>query len=78
MCLILSLLAFVCLLGTQVVFWVFTYPMNVASRNWTVMPEPFEAARRQWEYSHAASAMLTFVALIAIAAAVATDERGRT
>ena len=75
---ILSLLAFVCLLGTQGVFWVFTFPMNVASRNWTVMPEPFEAARRQWEYSHAASAMLTFVALIAIAAAVATDERGRT
>ena len=55
--------------GTQVVFWVFTYPMNVASSNWTVTPEHFEAARRQWEYSHAASAMLTFLALIAIASA---------
>jgi hypothetical protein len=75
---VLSLLAFVCLFGTQAVFWVFTYPMNVASRNWTVMPEPFEAARRQWEYSHAASAVLTFAALSAITAAVATDQRGRT
>ena len=71
--LILSLAAFFCLVGTQVVFWVFTYPMNVASSNWTVNPEHFEAARRQWEYSHAASAMLTFLALIAIASAVAVD-----
>jgi hypothetical protein len=54
------------LVGTQVVFWLFTYPMNVASQFWTITPEPFEAARRQWEYSHAASAFLTFAALIAI------------
>ena len=51
---------------TQVVFWVFAYPMNVASRNSTIVPEPFEAARRQWEYSHAASAVLTFALLLAI------------
>jgi len=54
------------LVGTQVVFWRFTYPINVASEFWTVMPEPFEAARRQWEYSHAASALLTLGALIMI------------
>ena len=29
--LILSLAAFVCLVATQVIFWMFTYPMNVAS-----------------------------------------------
>jgi hypothetical protein len=70
---VLSLVAFACMLGTQAVFGAFTYPMNVASRNWTVSPEPFEPDRRQWEYSHAASALLTFVALIAISSGVAVD-----
>jgi hypothetical protein len=58
--------AFLALAATQGVFWVFTYPVNVASQFWTVSPEPFEAARRQWEHSHAASAVLTFVALVAL------------
>jgi hypothetical protein len=61
-----SLAAFLALATTQAVFWAFTYPVNVATRFWTVSPEMFEAARRQWEYSHAASAMLTFVALVAM------------
>ena len=74
---VLSLVAFVCLLATIVVFAVFTYPVNVASRNWTVMPGQLEAARRQWEYSHATSALLTFVALIALTTAIATDTRHR-
>ena len=70
---VLSLLALLCLAGTQVIFWGFTYPINVASANWTVMPEAFEAARRQWEYSHAASAVLSFLALLVIAASVVAD-----
>jgi peptidoglycan/LPS O-acetylase OafA/YrhL len=74
MVLIMSLAAFACMVATQVIFWMFTYPVNVASRNWTAMPEHFETARRQWEYSHAASAVLTFLALIAIASAVAVDD----
>jgi hypothetical protein len=61
-----SLTALIALSITQVVFWSFTYPMNIASANWTVLPEPFEASRRQWEYSHAISAVMTFVALMAI------------
>jgi hypothetical protein len=61
-----SLVAFLALAATQGVFWAFTYPVNVATRFWTVFPEPFETARRQWEYSHAASAVLTFVAFVAI------------
>ena len=62
----LSLSAALCLAATQVIFWMFTYPINVASNNWTVTPESFEAARRQWEYSHAVNAVLTFVAFVAI------------
>jgi hypothetical protein len=61
-----SLAALLALAATQGIFWVFTYPVNVATRFWTVSPEMFEAARRQWEYSHATSAVLTFVAFVAI------------
>jgi hypothetical protein len=61
-----SLVAFLALAATQAVFWAFTYPVNVATRFWTISPEDFEAARRQWEYSHAASAVLTFIAFIVI------------
>jgi hypothetical protein len=71
----LSLAAFLCLAATQGIFWTFTYPMNVASNNWTVTPADFEAARRQWEYSHAVNAVLTFVALVTIAASVVTGKR---
>jgi len=71
----LSLAAFLCLAATQGIFWRFTYPMNVASNNWTATPAAFEAARRQWEYSHAVNAVLTFVALIAITASVVTCKR---
>ena len=71
----LSLAAFLCLAATQGIFWMFTYPMNVASNNWTVVPADFEAARRQWEYSHAASAVLTFIALVAITTSVVICKR---
>ena len=71
----LSLVAFLCLAATQGIFWLFTYPMNVASTNWTVTPADFEAARRQWEYSHAVNAVLTFVALVTITASVITRKR---
>jgi hypothetical protein len=63
---ILSLTALFCLGATQMIFWTFTYPMNVATNNWTIIPQDFEAARRQWEYSHAVNAVLTFVALVTI------------
>jgi len=43
---LLSLAAFLCLAATQGIFWTFTYPMNVASNNWTLTPEDFEAARQ--------------------------------
>ena len=63
---LMSVTALLCLAATQVIFWTFTYPINVATNNWTVVPEAFETARRQWEYSHAVNAVLTFVAFVAI------------
>ena len=71
---LLSLTSVLCLIATQMIFWAFTYPMNVASNNWTVTPENFEAARRQWEYSHAVNAVITFAAFVAITSSVLVDK----
>jgi hypothetical protein len=49
--------------------------MNVATNNWTISPQDFEAAQRQWEYSHAVNAMLTFVALVTITLSTLTYKR---
>src|SRR5262245_32477252 len=60
----LSLAAFLCLAATQGIFWMFTYPMNVASNNWTHVPSAREAyaipnartasVASPWMRSHAA------------------------
>ena len=71
----LSLTALLCLGATQVIFWTFTYPMNVATNNWTIGPQNFEAARQQWEYSHSVNAVLTFVALVTITLSTLTSTR---
>jgi hypothetical protein len=73
---LLSLTALLCLGATQLIFWTFTYPMNVATNNWTITPQDFEAARRQWEYSHAVNAVLSFVALVTITLSAFTYKRG--
>jgi hypothetical protein len=71
-----ALLAFLCILATQIVFWVFTQPANRATRNWTVLPDNWMQMRNQWEYSHAASAVLNLVALFALLYAALSQEAG--
>lgn len=66
--------AFVCIVAAQVVFWIFTFPTNQATRNWTVLPDNWEALRTQWEYSHAAGALLMLGAAIALIHAAAREE----
>lgn len=51
------------------IFFTWTYPANQATANWTVAPGNWDALRLQWEYSHAANAVLTFCALVAVALA---------
>ena len=53
------------LVANLTVFFAWTFPVNQATSNWTVMPADWEALRKQWEYSHAANALLAFVALLA-------------
>jgi len=47
------------------IFFIWTFPANQATGNWTVMPADWEVLRNQWEYSHAVNALLTFLALSA-------------
>jgi hypothetical protein len=61
-----ALTAFLSIAATQVVFWTFTFPVNQVTRNWTVLPDNWLAVRAQWEYSHAASAILNLLALVAV------------
>ncbi len=61
-----ALIAFLCIAGTQAVFWTFTFPTNQETVNWTVLPGHWAALRSQWEYSHAASAVLNLIALVAL------------
>lgn len=74
----LSLLAFVSIAATQAIFWTYTYPMNALTQQWTVMPADLEAARLQWEHSHAVNAGLTLLALVWITAAALADNRTRS
>jgi membrane protease YdiL (CAAX protease family) len=73
-----ALIGFLSIAGTQVVFWTLTFPTNELTANWTVLPDNWAALRLQWEYSHAASAVLNLIALVAIIASVLArdDSRG--
>lgn len=67
--------AFLCLAGAQAIFWIFTYPMNVLIENWTKMPPDLDAARAQWEYSHAAGALLNLIAFACTILAILSRRR---
>jgi hypothetical protein len=62
----LALAAFLCIAATLVIFFTSTYPANVATNNWTVAPANWAELRAKWEYSHAANAVITFVALCSV------------
>jgi hypothetical protein len=67
-----ALLAFLCLAATLAVFFTWTEPANRATDYWTTIPANWAALRDQWEYSHAANAVITFIALCAVTVSVLT------
>ncbi len=70
-----AMTALLCLIGGQAIFWTFTFRANVATANWTMLPPNWIDLRAQWEYSHAAGAVLNLVAFVALTLAVLV-ERG--
>jgi hypothetical protein len=69
-----ALFALLCIAGTQIIFWTFTFPVNRETSNWTVLPANWIALRSRWEYSHAASAVLNILALLSATAASISAE----
>lgn len=67
---VLALFAFLCIALTLVVFFIWTYAANQATNNWMMIPDNWEQLRREWEYSHAANAVVTFAALCSVALSV--------
>jgi hypothetical protein len=68
-------IACVCMAATLAIFFAFTYPANVATRNWTVSPGNWAALRSQWEYSHAVNAGLNFLSFCFLALAAVASGR---
>src|SRR5690242_19746593 len=60
----LSLAAGLLIAATLAIFFIWTFPANQATGNWTSVPGDWERLRSQWEYSHAANALITFIALL--------------
>ena len=70
-----ALVALLCLVGAQLLFWVFTYPANAATENWTVQPENWRELRQRWEFSHAGGAVLQLIAMASLIAGVVGRHR---
>ena len=58
---------------TLIVFFSWIYPVNQLTLNWSVIADDWEMLRARWEYSHAASAALTFLAFCACTASAIAD-----
>ena len=65
-----ALASFLLIAANLAIFFVWTFPTNQATNNWTVVPNNWNKLRLQWEYSHAANAMVTFAALVCVVIAV--------
>jgi Domain of unknown function (DUF1772) len=54
-----------CMAAAQVAWWLFVFPVNSQMVDWTPesLPENFTQLRDQWEYTHAARAILQIVGL---------------
>jgi hypothetical protein len=70
-----TLVAALSLAASLIVFFAFTCPANQQTANWTQLPEHWERLRLQWEYSHAAGAILDLVALISFAVSLLVERR---
>jgi hypothetical protein len=65
-----ALLSCILIGGSLAVFFIWVFPGNRATANWTDAPENWQVWRRNWEYGHAASALLVFGALMATGRAI--------
>lgn len=75
---LLSLAGGLCVAASLVVFFVWTLPANEATDNWVSTPPNWQALRAQWEYAHAASAVLTLIGFCLVVASILTTAQTRS
>ncbi|SPC05220.1 conserved membrane hypothetical protein [Cupriavidus oxalaticus] len=70
-----TLLAASCLAATHAIFWIWVAPVNTAlvPLSPETLPANWERWRDQWEFAHAARAILQIVALAALVVSVLTE-----
>lgn len=69
-----ALAAVLCFAASLAVFFVWVFPANQATNNWTAVPANWQSLRTRWEYGHAASAALGFGAFCFTTLAVLTRQ----
>jgi membrane protease YdiL (CAAX protease family) len=70
-----ALLSALLIIASLAVFFVWVFPGNRATENWTSVPDGWQALRRRWEYGHAANAAIVFAALLATGRAIMGSRR---
>ncbi|MET4699962.1 uncharacterized membrane protein YidH (DUF202 family) [Constrictibacter sp. MBR-5] len=61
-----AFLAFLLVAINLAVFFVCTFPANQSTGNWTMITADWAALRLQWEYSHAANALVMLAAFVCL------------
>jgi hypothetical protein len=62
----LPAIACLAIAASLAVFFMWVYPTNVATANWTEIPANWEELRIRWEFGHLAGASLILIALCAV------------
>jgi hypothetical protein len=68
-----TLLAASCIGTAIVVSFLFNYPANAQTQNWTTLPSNWQDLRARWELAYAASALLNLIALILLTLSLLPD-----
>jgi hypothetical protein len=67
---VLILAAGILMAVTLATFFIWIYPANQATANWTTIPANWQTLRSRWEYTHAVNAGLTFLAFACLTLAL--------
>ena len=62
-----SLAAALMIAASLAVFFIYVYPANQVTQNWTAVSANWKNLRYQWEWGHVVSAVFTFLAFLALA-----------
>ena len=57
-----------------VIFFMFTYPANQATTNWTILSQNWKKLRKSWEYSHGLRAVLNLTGFSFLIVALLKNE----